>query len=193
SDATFNHIVHQCAEHGTALRFIGWGEPLLHPKITYWIMKAHSYGLLTHLNTNGSKLDRIMAVRLVVAGLTSMKFSFQGVDRKSYREMRNIDWFDQLIETIGVMVEARGDKAFPWIALSTTITDETEEAVHAFKVRVGHLVNELSVGHTIFDFMDLSAVRLNDADRARVTIIPDTESQSLAATLARDYSTKSER
>ena len=32
-----------------------------------------------------------------------------------------------------------------------------------------------------------------DADRARVTIIPDTESQSLAATLARDYSTKSER
>lgn len=169
-------IVSQCADHGSALRFIGWGEPLLHPDVASAIMLATKAGLATHLNTNGSKLDRFKAVRLIVAGLTSLKFSFQGVTRTTYQDMRNTNWFEQLIETIVTFREVRGDKALPWIAVSTTITDETPIMVKQFRRRLEPLVDELSIGNTIFDFMDMAATRLKPEERARLEKLSGLES-----------------
>ena len=160
-ERTFYDIVAQCAPYETALRFIGWGENTLHPQIVSFVQAASDVGLLTHLNTNGSKLTYDLACDLADAGLSSIKFSFQGVDAKSYAEMRNIDFFDGMIEAINTMLDARGDgKKLPFIAASTSITYETPEMVEAFKKRLGHLVDHLSIGHTVFDYMDLKAVRL---------------------------------
>lgn len=159
-EETFEKLVRECAPHGTALRFIGWGEPLTHPDILDFIRLATSAGLLTHLNTNGSKMTREMAAGLIDAGLKSLKFSFQGVDRTSYSEMRNIDFFDELIETIEMFREVRGERGIPFLHVSTTITYETPELVAIFKERIRPLVDLVSVGRTTFDWMDLKAVRL---------------------------------
>src|SRR3990172_8521773 len=86
--ATFEKIAVECAEHGTAIRMIGWGEPLLNPAIVWFVRRASQLGVLTHINTNASKLSRALAAQLVQAGLSSIKVSFQGADRASYREMR---------------------------------------------------------------------------------------------------------
>ncbi|MEL0114280.1 MAG: radical SAM protein, partial [Rickettsiales bacterium] len=96
AEETYYKLVEECRPHGTALRYIGWGEPLTHPHIVDFIRAASDANLLTHLNTNGSKMTEEMARALIDAGLKSIKFSFQGVDTKSYAEMRNIDYFDEL-------------------------------------------------------------------------------------------------
>ena len=159
-------IIDQCAEHGTAIRFIGWGEPTLHPSLPAFIRKAWANNLPTHVNTNGSKIDPELAWALVDAGLSSIKFSFQGVDRESYKEMRQTEFFDGMLKAIGHMKKARAAGMLPYIAASTSITYETPEMVEAFRKRIEPLVDHLSIGRTIFDFMDMKAVRLRPAQRS---------------------------
>jgi len=139
---------------------IGWGEPLLHPKVILWVQEAANAGVLVHINTNASHINGGTAAPLVHAGLASIKFSFQGVDKKSYEEMRQIDYYKEMIEAIAVMKRARGKALLPYIAASTSITYETEEQVETFKRILAPLVDHLGVGRTIFDYMDLDAVRL---------------------------------
>lgn len=174
--ATFETILNQCVHYRTALRFIGWGEPLLGqnrqpPVVLDFIKWAHRAQLLTHLNTNGSLMYRDVAGRLLNEGLDSIKFSFQGTDGTTFEEMRNTKrigpiHFEKLLETMRMFKEMRGARVLPWIAASTSITYETPEMVAAFKERVEPLVDHLGVGTTIFDYMDMSAVRLRPAERA---------------------------
>ena len=167
-DDTFRSILDECAEYDTAIRFIGWGEPLMHPDALRFITWASRAGLLTHLNTNGSHVTEAVAARLIESGLSSVKFSFQGVDKQSYAEMRNIDWFDDLIATVAMLHTIRGKRKRPWIAVSTTITDESPETVETFCKRIAPIVDEANVGTTIFDYMDLNAVRLRPDQKARL-------------------------
>ncbi|HDZ73721.1 MAG TPA: radical SAM protein [Aurantimonas coralicida] len=156
---TYANIIAQCSPRGTPLRFIGWGEPLLHPKVVAFVQIATTEEIDTHINTNGSKLNARMAAGLVRAGLKSLKFSFQGVDRDSFAEARQIDFFEGMIEAIKTLRAARGDRDDPYIAASTSITGESPEMVEVFRRRLEPLVDQLSVGRTIFDFLDSRAVR----------------------------------
>lgn len=167
-------IVNECEPHGTALRCIGWGEPLLHPDIVGMVAYASQKGLLVHLNTNASKLTPELAEHLVDAGLASIKFSFQGVDRASYAEMRRVDFFDGMLQAIRWVREARGFNRLPFIAASTSVTDEPEDKVETFRQTMSELVDHLSIGQTTFDFFDHRALRLKPAQREvldRVTSI----------------------
>ena len=147
-------------QHGAALRFIGWGEPTLHPDLISIIDKCNQFNVLTHLNTNGSKIDGAYARKLVDAGLSSIKFSFQGVSRETYAEMRNTDFYDGMLGAIVAMREARGSSPLPFLSASTTLTYESPALVAKFKKKLEPLVDQLSIGHTVFDFMDIKAVRL---------------------------------
>lgn len=158
-------IVDQCEPHGTALRPYGWGEPTLHPRIIDMIAYASAADLWTHMNTNGSKITPDFARSLVNAGLTSIKFSFQGADRETYAEMRQTDFFDGMLKAIRMMRDARGDDSLPYISASTTTTYETPEMIEEFRGIMVPLVDELSVGKTIFGFLDLSAARIKPEQR----------------------------
>jgi len=39
-EEVWERIVVQCAQHDTAIRLIGWGEPLMHPKIICFVKDA---------------------------------------------------------------------------------------------------------------------------------------------------------
>jgi MoaA/NifB/PqqE/SkfB family radical SAM enzyme len=169
TEECWNRIVGQCVQHDTAIRLIGWGEPLMHPKVICFVKDAAYAGLLIHINTNASHINGGTAAPLVEAGLASIKFSFQGVDKKSYEEMRQTDFFEGMIKAIELMKRARGDRPFPYIAASTSVTYETEEQIEAFRERLAPLVDHLGIGRTIFDFMDLSAVRLKPDQIALLT------------------------
>lgn len=152
---------------GTGIRFIGWGEPTMHPDLALMISYASQCGLVTHLNTNGSLLTHSMCRDLIGAGLDSVKFSFQGATKRSYREMRNTDFYDQLIMRVKWMRHARGRGEFPFIAVSTTTTYETEEEIKAFRSDFAGLADQVSVGKTIFGFWDERAMRLPEKELDR--------------------------
>lgn len=176
SEEVFDRILEQTTPHKTPLRFIMWGEPTLHPKLIEYISQAHANGIMTHLNTNGSKLDREYIELLIDAGLDSIKFSFQGVDRKSYEEMRNTDFFEELLDVIKLFRDIRGNRERPYMHVSSSITYETREQVQEFKTRMSELVDEISLGRTVFHNADLNAVRLRPAEFEMLKTLKDQES-----------------
>lgn len=173
-------IIEQCEPHGTALRFIGWGEPMMHPAVVQVIYAASMAGLLTHINTNGSLLNRHLAMRLVIAGLSSIKFSFQGVNERTYEEMRRKDFFDGMLKAIGMMCDSRGEARLPYIAASTSVTYESPEMIAQFRERLEPLVDHLGIGTTTFDYMDLNAVRLKPDELALLTKLKELSTDAKA-------------
>lgn len=175
-DDVFYKILEDIKGHDIALRFIRWGEPLMHPNLLAFLRAAKAQGVLLHLNTNGSHLTEELARDLLAVPIDSIKFSFQGVDRQSYREMRNTDFFDGLMEKIELLNRLRGDAPVPFIQLSTTVTYETPEQIAQFQERATPLADMVNVGHTSFDWLDLNAVRLKPDEVAMLQRLKEAES-----------------
>lgn len=150
SEAVFRAVADECARNGAAIRFIRWGEPLLHPLLFDFIAYAKKKGILVHLTTNGLLLNKEKTKRLIELGLDSIVFSMQGVTPEEYRVMRNNDKYAVLESNIleFVRIRAEMDAERPWIHISTTITDETPEEVEAFKARWLSVVDSVGVGRT---------------------------------------------
>ena len=175
-DAVFYKVLDEIRPHRTPLRFIRWGEPLTHPRILDYLRACRAAGVLTHINTNGSKMSEEMMDALIEIPLDSLKFSFQGVDRKSYAEMRNTDFFNELIATIRRLHEKRGARPKPFIQVSTTITYESKEMVRAFKEEVAPFADSTNVGRTVLDYVDLNAVRLRPHELEELKRLKELES-----------------
>ncbi|SQC03121.1 radical SAM protein [Clostridium tetanomorphum] len=100
SDVVYEKILEEIKVYKTPLRFIRWGEPTLHNNFIHYIKKAKNLGIICHFNTNGTLLTEEQLGQLVDIELDSIKFSFQGIDEKSYKEMRNSDYFKKLLNKI---------------------------------------------------------------------------------------------
>jgi len=176
SEEVFARILEQIKPHATPLRFIRWGEPMMHPKILDFLAAAKAQGSLLHLNSNGSHFTDENMEALCGIPLDSIKFSFQGVDAKSYGEMRNIDFFDGLVDVIRRFRDIRGERAAPFIQVSTSITYETPEQVANFRALMEPLVDKLGVGRTLLEHLDLDSVRLRPAELEMLKWLKEQES-----------------
>ena len=156
----FSIIINEIKEYKTPIRFIRWGEPTLHPEWLNCIRKAHNEGIVCHLNTNGSKLNEAIIDEIIKIPLDSIKFSFQGVDKKSYKEMRCNDDFEELMKKVELLHTKRADKLYPYIHISTTITYETKEQVESFKNNVKQFTDLVTVGRTVLEHIDINKVNL---------------------------------
>lgn len=93
--------------HIPGVRFSRWGEPTMHPDYINIIKRVHDAGALTHINTNGSRLDESQIKQLLAIPLDSIKFSFQGADEGTYNEMREGGDYEKLLQTIKLMHNLR--------------------------------------------------------------------------------------
>ena len=63
----FRGVIDQCVDRCHGVRFIGWGEPLLHPEIVKFVSYATENDILTHIGycaTPHSGLDWRPALRM---------------------------------------------------------------------------------------------------------------------------------
>ncbi len=176
SEEVYNRVLAEAAAHGTPLRFILWGEPTMHTNWISYLKRAKDKGLIVHFNTNGSLLDTEQMQQLVDLGVDSIKFSFQGVDTKSYREMRNIDYYEKLLDKVEELYTVRGDKAAPYIHVSTTITYETTDQIKTFQKRVGKITDKVTIGRTELGRFDVSSAKLSNAEKQTLEMLKENES-----------------
>lgn len=174
----FSSIIDMIRKNSTPVRFIGWGEPLLHPDLFEFLTICKKNHILTHLNTNGLLLSEERMQKFVDIPLESLKFSFQGVDRKSYSEMRNIDFFPRFLEKIRSFDRIRGSSQYPFIHVSSTITYESNEQVEHFKADIQEYVDLVTVGRTRLDHINLEKVKLKPEEKSRLQSLLKCESVS---------------
>jgi radical SAM protein with 4Fe4S-binding SPASM domain len=176
SPEVFHSILEQIAPYRTPVRLIRWGEPLLHPDLINCIKELKRAGSIVHMNTNGSLLDEAMMDLLLETELDSIKFSFQGVDKKSYGEMRNIDFFEGLLKKVILLHQKRGNRRTPFLHVSTTITYETAEQVATFKEAIRNHVDLVTVGRTILEHIDPDKTNLGEDKKALLRDLASQES-----------------
>ena len=134
----YQTILGQLWEYKTPIRFVRFGEPTLHTELTAFIREAKSRDIPVHINTNGFYVSDKMMTDFVNIPLDSIKFSFQGTERKEYERWRKKDFFEDLITTVRTLDSMRKyyKKDTPFIVVGTTITDETPEQIEVFKMKV---------------------------------------------------------
>ena len=141
-------LVDECQKYKIPLRFIGWGEPFLHPKIIDYLEYAKP--LLLHITNNGQIITERQMRDLVRIGLDSIIFSMQGATKKGYEEMRIGADYDKLIKNILKLIEIRGNKEKPFIHVSSTMTNESRDEVGAFVSYWNSKVDSEGFGKTVF-------------------------------------------
>lgn len=132
----FKKVADESAEMGViGLRFIRWGEPYLHPNIFDAVKYAKSKGLIAHASTNGLLLDEEKIKKTVESGLDTIIFSMQGTDKKGYEEQRSNKGYDDLVKNIECIVSLRDslNQDHPFVQVTTTTLDESEEQIQAWK------------------------------------------------------------
>lgn len=175
-DEVYYEILNNIRQNKTPVRFIRWGEPTMHPKLINYISIAKKEGILCHINTNGSFLNDDNIAELIDAGLDSIKFSFQGVDAKSYSEMRNIDYYNELIEVIKLFYGIRGDREKPYIHVSTTVTYEDTKTIRQFKAELMKITDLVTVGRTVLEHIDIEKTRLGKEEVDTIKWLKEQES-----------------
>lgn len=90
------------------LRFVGMGEPLIHPDIARMVEYAKKAEIANRIEilTNGSLLTPKLSDALIAAGLDRMVISLQGVTAEKYEEISKIKLdFDKFVSNIRYFYE----------------------------------------------------------------------------------------
>lgn len=177
SDEVFDRIIDEIKHYPIALKFVGLGEPLLHPKCIEYIKKAKENNIIVHLTTNASLLDEKKMQGLIDAELDSIKFSFQGVDREGYMILRQKDNYEELMKKIEQLHTLRGEREFPYITIGTSVTDEKKEQVEAFRSECSKISDKVEIGITTLEFIDLEKIQ-SEAVRDNLRKIQENQDQA---------------
>ncbi len=149
SEELFKKAVDECDRYGTPVRLIRWGESFLHPQIMSFISYVKTEKAIPlHVTTNGLCLNEAISRQLVELKLDSIIFSLQGATPKEYGIMRNNNRYEELKVNILKLVQIRGDKEQPYIQISTTVMDESENEIEDFVNYWGSIVDFISLGKT---------------------------------------------
>ena len=176
SNELYDKIIDEISAYKTPIRFVRWGEPTLHKEFINFLKKAKESGIMCHVNTNGSLLTDDSLKNIVKIGTESIKFSFQGIDRKSYLEMRNRDFFDDLLKIVKKLHNLRGEKEFPYIHVASTITYESQQQADAFKEAAEHFADLVTIGRTKMEHIDVKKIRLSENEKVRFVYLKEQES-----------------
>ena len=79
--------IHELGRRGTVVSYMS-GEPLMNPSMLDWVDQAKRLGLDFRFTTNGYRVDRAMARRLVDAGLFNLGISLESLDPEVNSQIR---------------------------------------------------------------------------------------------------------
>ena len=156
TDEVFDKICENVEKYSIeAVRFIRWGEPVLHKNFLFYLEKMKKTGALVHFNTNGMLLTEYMMKKIIDLQIESVKFSFQGIDHQTYSEMRTGGNYEQLFSIIQNFYKFRGENKYPYISVTTSTTYETKKEIEKFKKSILPYCDKVGVGQTKMEHVDL--------------------------------------
>ena len=93
-------LIDDLSTFGTEFIAIGGGEPILYPYIYEVIDYATSKNIEIELVSNGTLLTEETLKKLKDAGLKYLQISLDGESKETYRKIRGVDCFSQVVDNI---------------------------------------------------------------------------------------------
>jgi len=132
------------------LRFVGIGEPLLHPEIVKMVeyTAAKNVAEKVEVLTNASLLTPKMSDALISAGLSRLVVSTQGTTKEKYHDACGVDIdFDNFIGNLKYFFEKKG-KAQMYIKIIDCALDGKEDEQRFYKI-FGDICDTIAIEHTL--------------------------------------------
>lgn len=103
SDTVFDRVIEGLRAFNPTPKvfFGGWGEPLLHPKISQMVARVKAVGASVELITNGTLLTPDLLDELVSIGIDVLWVSIDGAKPESYADVRLGAALPQVLENLG--------------------------------------------------------------------------------------------
>lgn len=133
------------------VRFVGIGEPLLHPKIVEMVKYTvdKKVAQTVEIITNGSLLTPKMSDLLIRAGLTRLVVSLQGTTKEKYREVSQIDLdFDNFIKNLKYFFDHKNKTQQMYLKIVDTALDNKDDEKKFYKI-FGDLCDTIAIEHTV--------------------------------------------
>ncbi len=151
-------IVEEAAAEGggeCGLRFTGWGEPLLHPRVGDIAGLVKKANLPLKIYTNGLALTPDLMDRFIEMGVDDLQFSMQGLTPEQYEFNRRRASHDRLLANMEMASARRGAGRRPFLSVLTSVlADEARAADPAAYVdRMLTLVDKVAVDLTNLNFV----------------------------------------
>jgi hypothetical protein len=118
AEAVFDEVA---GERGTAVRFTGWGEPLLHPRLGDICALAKRRSIPLKIYTNGLGLTPALMDRFIELEVDDLQFSMQGLNEKQYLFNRVGSNYKKLADNITMASHRRGSLKKPFLSLLTSV------------------------------------------------------------------------
>ena len=163
SPALFEKIMGEYRQHKTFIKINGYGENLLHPNALDFIKEIKKENGL-YFTSNCMTLDENVAQCFIDNKLDVLQVSFQGLDKEGYDCQRRKGDYAKDIDNIKMRIKMRGDKEYPFIHLSTTILDESDEEIEKF-INFGCEIGVDSVGIGRTDYSRVIDSMIKDEKR----------------------------
>lgn len=130
SSELVRRIILECSQYNCGIRFVRWGEPLLHPHCVEYIKAIKGVGLSCHINTNGTLIDAGFISDILKAKLDSIKISYHKDVTLQIREL----------------YLKRGKRPYPHILVGTTVNEIKNDP--EFEDRVKSISDKVVISRT---------------------------------------------
>jgi len=141
----YQKILRQAKDGGAhRFRFVGLGEPLLHPELPAMVHLAKRAGIYTEITTNATLLTRELSLALLEAGLDEIGFSLDTTDPAAFERVRVGGSYHEVVANVEgfLALSASGKYESPITVARMVVMDGSD--VEAFKRRWADKVDTLS-------------------------------------------------
>ena len=109
-----------------------WSEPLMISYFSKCIEAIKNRGMAVIINTNGLLLTKKLARFLVDIELDSITFSIDAVTKETLKKIRGYDALDKVNSIVLLMLNTRGNLAFPRIGVSMALGEANKHEKDEF-------------------------------------------------------------
>jgi len=122
------------------------GEPFLHKDIIQMIDYAASQNIFVKVSTNALFINKDIIKRITDSKLDELLITLDFPERLDYADYKGKDTFEDVVENIRLLMEARKNMTTPLISLQLLLTRVNENKVTRFK----ELAGELNVDQLVY-------------------------------------------
>lgn len=135
----FKKIIDDMQKNIIYLGLYNLGESLLNKDVYSMAEYAKKKNIFTRLSTNAFFYDKKNIENLVTCGIDEIIISLDCATPRTYKEYKGKDGFKTVIDNVKSILDARGSKLKPFIALQLLVMKETEKEIEEFKTLKNHL------------------------------------------------------
>jgi FkbM family methyltransferase len=132
----FNKVIEQISDRPRILWFNIMGEPLLNKHIIDYIRIAKSKGHKVCFTSNGTKMNKDLAEKVIAAGFDQIAFSIDGIKKETYEAIRIGAKFEDTYENVKYFAELcnekKNDNKVGLIYVDCILSELTKEQKEAF-------------------------------------------------------------